>query len=175
MPVGCAVASPRRAEMALDSQNRARLNVAVVRLLGLALDISEGWSSAPSAATLSIPFGYRDWPHLTSSVDARTGTQRLRFYVCPKALLTPDSESFPVGTTFVVESEPGRPRARSSGARPSVFAMEKCAGLTVPGVGSRHIESWIYASWDSDARRATTDLGRCGVCRLPWLTPPVSR
>ena len=137
MPVSAAVASPRRAEMAQGAQHRAGLSVAVVRLLAVALDISEGWSPAPPAATLLIPFGYRDWPSVTSTVESPGGRKRLRFYVCPKALLTPDYESFPVGTTFVVESEPYPEGPGSYRARPSVFAMEKCAGLTMDGVGTR--------------------------------------
>jgi len=71
MPVSAAVASPRRAEMAQGAQERAGLSVAVVRLLAVALDISEGWSPAPPAATLLIPLGYRDWPSVTSAVESR--------------------------------------------------------------------------------------------------------
>lgn len=171
MPVSAAVASPRRAEMAQGAEQRAGLNVAVVRLLAVALDISEGWCPAPPAATLLIPFGYRDWPSLTSTVESPGGRKRLRFYVCPKALLTPDYESFPVGTTFVVESESYPEGPGSYRVRPSVFAMEKCAGLTMHGAGGRQAESWVYASWDSAGRNARADRGRCGVCRLPWLTP----
>lgn len=171
MPVSSAVASPHRTAIVREPHDTKGLNVAVVRLLALALDISEGWSPAPPAAGLLMPLGYRDWPHLTSNVKSRAGSQQLRFYVCLKALLTTDYESFPVGTVFVVESEPCPVRTAAQGARPSVFVMEKCAGLTMDGMGTRQSESWIYASWDSAGHSATADPGRCGICRLPWLTP----
>lgn len=171
MPVSSAVAAPSRTQIAGAPHHDAGLSVAVVRLLALALDISEGWSPAPPAAGLLIPFGYRDWPSLTSMVESREGTQQLRFYVCPKALLTTDSESFPVGTVFVVESEPYPTRAMAPGSRPSLFAMEKCAGLSTHSRGGRQAESWIYASWDSTGSAATAEPGRCGICRLPWLSP----
>ncbi len=171
MPVNAAVASPRPAETAQSAQYRAGLSVAVVRLLAVALDISEGWSPAPPAATLLIPFGYRGWPSVTSTVESSGGRKRLRFYVCPKALLTQDNESFPVGATFVVESEPYPEGPGTFRARPSVFAMEKCVGLRMDGAGTRQYESWMYANWDSPAHQGATDRGRCGVCRLPWLTP----
>ncbi len=171
MPVSGAVALPCRAGIDQSSNDRAGLNVAVVRLLSLALDISGGWSPAPPTAVLRIPFGYREWPSVTSTAESRTGSQNLRFYVNPKALLTPEHESFPVGTVFVVESKPYSAGTGSSGARPAVFAMEKCAGLTMNGVRIGQAESWVYASWDSAGREATADLGHCGVCRLPRLTP----
>ncbi len=171
MSVSFAVATPQRTTIAGKPQDQTALNVAVVRLLALALDISEGWSPAPPTAGLSIPFGYRDWPSLTSVVESRTGPQQLRFYVCPKALLTQDDESFPVGTVFVVESEVGPVRADGQGFRLSVFVMEKCAGMTVDGGGSRQSESWVYASWDTAGLATRADPGRCGICRLPWLTP----
>ncbi|MFZ1505117.1 MAG: cytochrome P460 family protein [Nitrospira sp.] len=171
MSIRGAVALPRRASSNQSPNDSEGLNVAVVRLLSVALDLSGGWSSAPPTAILLIPFGYRDWPSVTSTVESRSGAHTLRFYVSPKALLTPEYESFPVGTVFVVESEPNSVATGSSGARPSVFAMEKCAGLTMHGEGVRQAESWVYASWDSAGRNARADHGRCGVCRLPWLTP----
>ena len=169
MPVGHAVAAPPRTQIAGAPHHDAGLSVAVVRLLALALDISEGWSPAPPAAGLLIPFGYRDWPSLTSMVESREGTQQLRFYVCPKALLTTDSESFPVGTVFVVESQPYPSRAVGEGSRPSLFAMEKCAGMSMNNRGCGQRDSWIYASWNAAGSPATTEPGRCGICRLPWL------
>lgn len=175
MPVSAAVASPHRAGIAQGVQSPKGLNVAVVRLLAVALDISAGLAPAPPAATVLVPFGYRDWPSLTSTAESPGGRKRFRFYVCPKALLTPDHESFPVGTTFVVESEPYPEGPGAYRARPSVFAMEKCAGLTMDGAGRRQFESWMYASWDSLAHEPTADLRRCGVCRLPWLTPALTR
>lgn len=171
MPVSVAAPSHQRPTIARKPQDQTGLNVAVVRLLALALDISGGWSPAPPAAGLLVPFGYRDWPSLTSLVKARTGSQQLRFYVSPKALLTPDYESFPVGTVFVVESEPCPVRPGAQGAQPSVFVMEKCAGMTMNDGGSKQCESWIYASWDPAGLQATADPERCGICRLPWLTP----
>ncbi|MCE7978456.1 MAG: hypothetical protein DYH03_15285 [Nitrospira sp. NTP1] len=135
------------------------------------LNISGGWSPAPPAAGLLIPFGYRDWPHLTSVVKSYGGAQQLRFYVCPKGLLTADDRSFPVGTVFVVESELLAARSRAQGSRPAVFVMEKCAGMTLDGDGVNQSESWVYASWDFGGHSATADPGRCGICRLPWLPP----
>lgn len=170
MPVRDRVASPRRTTIVGTSQDQTALNVAVVRLLALALNISGGWSPAPPASGLLIPFGYRDWPNLTSVVKSQPGAQQLRFYVCPKALLTADDRSFPVGTVFIVESEPYPSGPVGSGSPPGVFVMEKCAGMTMDGDGIRQSESWIYASWDSGGHPATTDPGRCGICRLPWLT-----
>lgn len=171
MPVSVAVASPRRTTIAgKPQQDQTALNVAVVRLLALALDISEGWSPAPPTAGLLIPFGYRDWPNLMSVVKSHGGPQQLRFYVCPKALLTQDDGSFPVGTVFVVESEAGLVRDGAPTVRPSVFVMEKCAGMTVDGGGSRQSESWVYASWGTAGLATRADPGRCGICRLSWLT-----
>ncbi|HMZ98285.1 MAG: hypothetical protein K1X60_08230 [Nitrospira sp.] len=171
MPVSDAVASPQRTTVAGKPYDQTGLNVAVVRLLALALDISGGWSPAPPAAGLMIPFGYRDWPHLTSLVQSSGGAQELRFYVCPKGLLTADDRSFPVGTVFVVESEPCPVGIGAQESRPAVFVMEKCAGMTRDEVGTAQSELWIYASWDSGGQSARADPGRCGICRLPWLTP----
>ncbi|MBS0169132.1 MAG: hypothetical protein JSR62_02150 [Nitrospira sp.] len=167
MPVSHVVASSHRTEIAGRPHEETGLSVAVVRLLAVALEMSEGWSPAPPAAGLLIPFGYHDWPSVTSLVESRGGAQQLRCYVCPKALLTTDSESFPVGTVFVVESQPSPPRVGARGLRPSLFVMEKCAGMSLSGRGQR--ESWIYASWNSAGFPARAEPGRCGICRLPWL------
>ena len=171
MPVSYAMASPRQTTIAGKPHGRTGLNVAVVRLLTLALDISGGWSPAPPASGLLIPFGYRDWPNVTSVVKSQAGPQQLRFYVCPKALLTADDTSFPVGTVFIVESEPCPAGTGGQTSIPAVFVMEKCAGVMMDGGGTRQSESWIYASWDVDGHRATAEPGRCGICRLPWSTP----
>ncbi len=171
MPVSHAVAAPQRTTIVGKPSDQTGLHVAVVRLLALALNISGGWSPAPPAAGLLIPFGYRDWPHLTSVVKSYGGAQQLRFYVCPKGLLTADDRSFPVGTVFVVESELLAARSRAQGSRPAVFVMEKCAGMTLDGDGVNQSESWVYASWDFGGHSATADPGRCGICRLPWLPP----
>lgn len=170
MPVGVAAPSHQRTTIE-KPQDQTGLNVAVVRLLALALDISGGWSPAPPAAGLVASLGYRDWPNLASVVKSHHGPQELRFYVCPKALLTADDTSFPVGTVFIVESEPCSDAIGSQRVPPAVFVMEKCAGLTMNGGETRQSESWIYASWDSGGQAATADPERCGICRLPWLTP----
>ncbi len=169
MPVSHAVASAPRAGIAGRFHDEAGVGVAVVRLLAVALEISEGWLPAPPAAGLLIPFGYHDWPSVTSRVESREGGQDLRFYVCPKALLTTDAESFPVGTVFVVESQPSSLRAGARGSRPSLFVMEKCAGLSLSSRGRGQRESWIYASWNAAGVPARTEPGRCGICRLPWV------
>ena len=140
MPVSHAVASPQRPTIAGSPQAQTGLNVAVVRLLALALDISGGWSPAPPATGLLIPIGYGAWPHLTSVVTSQTGSTQLRFYVCPKALLTADDRSFPVGTVFVVESEPCPVGIGAQESRPAVFVMEKCAGMMVDGDGVKQSE-----------------------------------
>jgi hypothetical protein len=171
MPIIDAVASPRPATIAGKAQDQTGLNVAVVRLLALALGISGGWSPTPPASGLLIPSGYPDWPNVTSVVKSQAGPQQLRFYVCPKALLTADDRSFPVGTVFIVESEPCPAGTGGQTSLPAVFIMEKCAGVMVDGGGTRQSESWIYASWDADGHRATAEPGRCGICRLPWFTP----
>ena len=57
MPVSHAVASPQRRTIAGKTSDQTGLHVAVVRLLALALNISGGWSPAPPAAGLLIPFG----------------------------------------------------------------------------------------------------------------------
>ncbi len=170
MPVRDRAASPRRTTIAGTPRDQTGLNVAVVRLLALALNISGGWSPAPPASGLLIPSGYRDWPHLTSVVKSRAGAQQLRFYVCPKALLTADNRSFSVGTAFIVESEPYPAGTGVRRSLPAVFVMEKCAGMTMDGDGVRQSESWIYARWDSGGHPATTEPGRCGICRWPWLS-----
>lgn len=169
MPVSHAVAIAPRMEISGRPHDEAGLSVAVVRLLALALDISEGWSPVPPAAGLLIPFGYRDWPSVTSMIESRDGAQQLWFYVCPKALLTTDSESFPVGTVFVVESRAYPFPAGAQAVRPSVFAMEKCAGMSLNSRGCGQRESWIYASWNSAGSPSAAEPGRCGICRLPWL------
>ncbi|ODT45567.1 MAG: hypothetical protein ABS70_02905 [Nitrospira sp. SCN 59-13] len=171
MPVSDAVASPQRTTVAGKRYDQSGLHVAVVRLLALALDISGGWSPAPPTTGLLIPCGYRDWPQLTSIVQSYSGPQELRFYVCPRALLTADDRSFPVGTVFVVESEPCSTGIGAKGSTPSVFVMEKCAGMTRNDDGTTQSELWIYASWGSGGHLTTADPRRCGICRLPWLTP----
>ncbi|MBI4001854.1 MAG: hypothetical protein HY348_08730 [Nitrospira defluvii] len=167
MPVPVAETLPTVGARVPDSSTTPSLSVLVVRLLALALDISGGWSPAPPAAALPIPAAYRDWPSLASSVESKLGRQRLRFYVCPNALLTTDDASFPVGTVFVVESEPGSRMAKKLSGPLSLFVMEKYAGVSVDGPVASRRESWIYASYGSDGRLVTADSTRCGVCRLP--------
>lgn len=167
MPVPGAQTPPSIGAKVPDSSVTSTLGVLVVRLLALALDISGGWSPSPPAAALPIPAAYRDWPSLASWVESKQGRQSLRFYVSPHALLTTDDASFPVGTVFVVESEPGTRMAEQLSGPSSLFVMEKYAGVSVDGpVDSRH-ESWMYASYGSDGRLAMADSARCGVCRLP--------
>ena len=81
MPVSVAAPSHQRITIARKPQDQTGLNVAVVRLLALALGISGGWSPAPPAAGLLVPFGYRDWPSVTSLVQARTGSITVLWYL----------------------------------------------------------------------------------------------
>lgn len=152
-----------------ESRTEAGLRVAVVRLLAVALSISGGHSPLQQGVALPIPDGYRDWPSLTSRVKSGARWQRLRLYVCRKALRTADHESFPIGTTFVVESEPWPFSGGVREAVGSLFVMEKCAGLQGGGMPGRDGESWVYVNYMSDGRPAAADSTRCGVCRVPLM------
>lgn len=167
MPVPVAQTSPNVGASITDSSAPPSLGVLVVRLLALALDISGGSSPSPPSAVLPIPAAYRDWPSLASSVESKLGRQSLRFYVCPRALLTTDEASFPVGTVFVVESEPGARMVQQLSGPISLFVMEKYAGASADGPVASRRESWIYASYGYDGRLVTVDSTRCGVCRMP--------
>ena len=167
MPVPVAQTLPNVGARVPNSSSTPSLNVIVVRLLALALDISGGWSPAPPAAALPVPAAYRDWPSLGASGGSQLGRQSLRFYVSPNALLTADNASFPVGTVFVVESEPGARMAKRLSGPLSLFVMEKYAGVSVDGSVAGQRESWVYASYGSDGRLMRTDSTHCGVCRLP--------
>lgn len=167
MPVPVAQTLPTVGARVPDPSATPSLGVLVVRLLALALDISCGWSPAPPAAAFPIPAAYRDWPSLASSVESKLGRQSLRCYVSPNALLTTGDVSFPVGTVFVVESEPGSRMAEQLSGPLSLFVMEKYAGVGADGPEAGRRESWIHASYGSDGRRVTADSTRCGVCRLP--------
>ena len=142
------------------------MNVAVVRLLAPALDISQGVVAGSSGrrAVDSLRVSSLAEPGVGCRVAG--GAQQLRFYVCPKALLTTDSESFRWDGL-----RGGIPAVRCAGTGiVSVVVCDgKCAGVSMSSRGCGQRESWIYASWDSTGSPATTEPGRCGICRLPWL------
>jgi hypothetical protein len=57
------------------------LNVVIVRLLGVALMVTNWRQPQGQTATLPVPHHYRTWPMVESEVDSPGRRQRLRFYV----------------------------------------------------------------------------------------------
>ncbi|NOS77512.1 MAG: hypothetical protein HOP35_06165 [Nitrospira sp.] len=143
------------------------LNVVVVRLLAIALTVSRWRTNPAQVQGMSVPKHYRTWPLIESEVDVSGVSRYLRFAVCPKAASVPDEDTFPVGTTLVVETFSSAPV--TGGQLRSVFVMEKVSSLDHQGMGRRSREGWAYATYDAVGRVVASDALDCGICRLPVM------
>ncbi|MBX9657944.1 MAG: cytochrome P460 family protein [Nitrospiraceae bacterium] len=143
------------------------LNVVVVRLLAIALTVSRWRTNPVRSEGLPVPKHYRTWPLIESDVDVSGVSRYLRFAVCPKAVSVPDEDTFPVGTTLVVETFSSAPE--TGGQLRLVYVMEKVSSLDHQAMGRRSREGWAYATYDAVGRVVASDALDSGVCRLPVM------
>jgi hypothetical protein len=122
------------------------LNVVVIRLLAIAVMITNGRTCRASLPGVAVPKGYRAWPYLDCGEDVHGLRQRLRFYVCPKAATTADDEAFPVGTALVVETV--RLSDGDEAEPTSVFVMGKVSSLYARNGRCSSRDGWVYATYD---------------------------
>jgi hypothetical protein len=108
------------------------LAVAVARLLTIAVDEIERHRAIAITDAERVP-DYRSWPMIETP--QRSGDGTVRFYVCPKGVLSSEEEFFPVGTQFVMETSGDR--------RTEVFVMKKYAALHFSEHAARDREVWM--------------------------------
>jgi hypothetical protein len=141
------------------------LRIVVVRLLVVALKLSDG--ERPQKQTIRWPLlpQYRAWPMLDSDLSSQRGEGRLRFYVCSKAATLSDDEPFPVGTVFVVES---REMAGEAEVLLWRFVMEKYAGVTTGRLDCGCYGAWAYMTDGLGGKLVSSSEAPCGIRRLPF-------
>lgn len=140
------------------------LHIVVVRLLAVALMVTDWRQPQGPAATLAMPNHYRTWPMVESGVESRGLRQRLRFYVCPQAAILSDDQPFPVGTAFVVETS----RIEEADERlVSRFVMEQYAGAIAGQSDRVPYGAWASATYGPAGDLLPMDEKSCGICRLP--------
>jgi hypothetical protein len=146
-----------------DAQEQT-LHIVVVRLLAVALMVTDWRQPQVQAATLPVPNHYRTWPMVESGVEACGRRRRLRFYVCPQAAILSDDQPFPVGTAFVVETAHIEPLDESLVSR---FVMEKYAGAMSGESDRITYGAWASATYGPAGDMLPMDEKSCGICRLP--------
>ncbi len=129
------------------------LHIVVIRLLAIAIWQTRRRTPALSSYDLPLPGEYRRWEVVETGGMQQHGGERLKCYVCAKGAATPDDESFPVGTRFVVEtyrtmksfscrvSVPGEVEQEPV----RVFIMKKYAAFQWNGDGAPMSEVWACA------------------------------
>ncbi|MEO8341245.1 MAG: hypothetical protein ABI604_16295 [Nitrospirota bacterium] len=136
------------------------LPIIVVRLLAIALVVTE-WPQLPAqTAMLPMQNDYRAWPMVESELASCGRRQRLRFYVCPNAAILSDDEPFPVGTAFLVETAQIEPIGQLLVSR---FVMEKYAGVTT-GISDRvPYGAWASATYGPASEQLPMDEMSYGI------------
>jgi hypothetical protein len=147
-----------------DDPSEQTLTVVIVRLLTVALKLSE--SGHPQQRTLQwlLPTRYHAWPMVVSDLASSHGNSRLRFYVSPKAATVSDDEPFPVGSVFVVES-----CEMAGGTEVPLwrFVMGKYAGVSSGRSDAKCYEVWAYTTYGPNGGVLGAGDSSCGICRLP--------
>ena len=136
------------------------LRIVVVRLLAVALMVTDGRQQQNHTAVLAVPNDYRTWPKVESELGSRGRRQRLRFYVCPHAAILSDDQPFPSGTAFVTETariEPMDERLVST------FVMEKYAGVTTGEPDRAPYGAWASATFGPAGDVLPMDETSCGI------------
>ncbi|NOS77523.1 MAG: hypothetical protein HOP35_06220 [Nitrospira sp.] len=146
-----------------DARQKA-LHIVVVRLLAVALMVTDWRQPHGSTAPQAAPNHYRAWPMVESEMESRGLRQRLRFYVCPQAAILSDDQLFPIGTVFIVET------SRMEGPDKSLvtrFVMEKYAGVTTGESDPVPYGAWVATTYGPGGEVLQIDAASCGICRLP--------
>jgi hypothetical protein len=120
-----------------------RIKVALVRLLALAVALTDGKLRRAPAAGVAIPRGYRSWPHVECEADLSDRRRRRRLFVCPKAAAAGDHDAFPVGTVMVVETT--EPDGGEAAEPDSVFVMTKFSSVRARAARFGCLDGWAYA------------------------------
>jgi hypothetical protein len=140
------------------------LKVVIVRLLTVALKLSNGGQPQKRALQWPLPARYHAWPMVQSDLASPHGNGRLRFYVSPKAATLSDDEPFPVGSVFVVESC----ELAGGGEVPLWrFVMGKYAGVSSGRSDGKCYEVWAYTTYGPNGGVLRAGDSSCGMCRLP--------
>ena len=147
--------------MRMGDAREQTLHIVVVRLLTIALMVTDWRQPQDQLGFLPVPEGYRTWPVVESQLESRRHRQRFRLYVGPHAATLSDDQPFPVGTAFVVETVDievaGEPLV-------SRFVMERYADVTT-GESDR-VQYGVWAS--------ARPMGRPVTC-CRWTRRPARR
>ena len=140
------------------------LHIVVVRLLAIALMVTDWRQPQDYTAALPVPNNYRTWPMVESKVESREHHQRFRLYVGPHAATLSDDQPFPVGTAFVVETY-----RMEAADEPLVsrFVMEKYAGVMSGQSDRAKYGAWASATYGSAGDVLSMGKTSCGIRRLP--------
>ena len=140
------------------------LHIVVVRLLAIAMMVTDWRQPQDHTAALPVPEGYRTWPMVESKVESRGRRQRFRFYVCPNTATLSDDQPFPIGTAFVVETY-----RMEAADEPFVsrFVMEKYAGVMSGQLDRAHYGAWASATYGPAGDVLSIGKTSCGIRRLP--------
>ena len=155
--------SPLRTWRGNDPRERA-LNSAAMRLLAIALNMTSCGLPQNPLVRWPVPGRYQAWPMVESTFESRGCSERVRFYVCPKAAILSDDDPFPVGTILVVETIPLDARERRPPAR---FVMGKYVGVTTGRPNLASYGAWAFASYGPAGDVLSTNGFACGLCRVP--------
>lgn len=148
---------------------------AVVRLLAVALMVTNRRAAREESPPLPRPSGYRDWPSIEVGTEFRGRRQRMTCYVSPKAVDISDEDTCPVGTVFVVETRGGIGLAelnasgekRRATALRSVFVLSKHADVFSDSSNRCAEGAWACATYGPRGELLGRDGSAYGVCRLP--------
>ncbi len=149
--------------------------VAVVRLLAVAVMVTDRRAAREQSPPLPQPPGYRNWPSIEFDAESRGRRQRLIYYVSPKVLCASDLDASPVGTVFVVETRrivgPDEVNVsdgkRRDTALRSVFVLSKYADVSRDSSNRCAEGAWAYATYGPRGELLRRDGSAYGVCRLP--------
>jgi hypothetical protein len=120
------------------------LYIVVVRLLSIALKLTDCGQPQEQTLKWPLPDRYRNWPMVESELEAPGRRRRLRFYVSPKAAMLSDDEPFPVSTVFVVETASIEPLDEPLVSR---FVMGKYASVTTGKCNPVQQGAWASATY----------------------------
>lgn len=136
------------------------LHIVVVRLLAIALVVTDWPQLQTQTAMLLVPNDYRAWPMVESELASCGRRRRLRFYVCPNAAILSDDQPFPIGTAFLVETTPIESMDQPLVSR---FVMKKYAGVTTGESDRVQYGAWASAIYGPDAEVLPMDKTSYGI------------
>lgn len=150
--------------MQTGNKREQTLHIVVVRLLAIALMVTDWRQPQDYTAALPVPEGYRAWPVVESQLESCGCRQRFRLYVGPHAATLSDDQPCPVGTAFVVETY--RMEAADE-LLVSRFVMEKYAGVMSGQSDRAQYGAWASATYGSAGDVLSMGKTSCGIRRLP--------